>query len=108
MANMLLARGIYGLTTGPTATLMLTDPVVATLLGVVVLGEALAPVAALGVALVFAGLLLQGMVLARDEPAPRKGSHPVAAARGPTVPAPPDRRSVGGRLLQRQAAARRA
>ena len=68
IANTLLTRGIHGLTPGPVATLMLTDPMVATLLGVVVLGEVLAPVAAVGVALVFAGLLLQGIVLAREEP----------------------------------------
>ena len=68
IANVLLARGIHGLPPGPAATLMLTDPVVATLLGVVVLGEAITPVAALGVALVLAGLVLQGVVVARAEP----------------------------------------
>jgi DME family drug/metabolite transporter len=68
IANVVLARGIHGLPPGPTATLMLTDPVVATLLGVVVLGEALGPVAALGVALVLAGLVLQGIVVARTSP----------------------------------------
>ena len=47
---------------------MLTDPVVATVLGVVVLGEALAPVAAVGVMMVLGGLVLQGLVLAREEP----------------------------------------
>jgi uncharacterized membrane protein len=47
---------------------MLTDPVVATLLGVVVLGESLPMVAGLGVALVLAGLVLQGVVVARAEP----------------------------------------
>jgi drug/metabolite transporter, DME family len=64
----LLARGIHGLTPGPVATLMLTDPLVATLLGVLVLGESLAPIAGVGVVLVLAGLLLQGVVLAREEP----------------------------------------
>ena len=68
IANVLLARGIHGLPPGPTATLMLTDPLVATLLGVVVLGEALTPLAALGVGLVLAGLVLQGVVVARGEP----------------------------------------
>ena len=68
IANVLLARGIHGLPPGPTATLMLTDPVVATLLGVLVLGEALTPLAALGVGLVLAGLVLQGVVVARGEP----------------------------------------
>ena len=68
VANVLLTRGIHGLTPGPAATLMLTDPLVATVLGVVVLGEALAAVAAVGVVLVLAGLLLQGVVLARATP----------------------------------------
>jgi DME family drug/metabolite transporter len=67
-ANTLLTRGIHGLRPGPVATLMLTDPVVATILGVAVLGEALAPVAAVGVAMVLVGLVLQGLVLAREEP----------------------------------------
>ena len=68
IANVLLTRGIHGLPPGPVATLMLTDPVVATVLGVVVLGEALSPVAGLGVVLVLAGLVLQGLVLARAAP----------------------------------------
>lgn len=68
IANVVLARGIHGLPPGPTATLMLTDPVVATLLGVLVLGEALTPLAGIGVALVLAGLVLQGVVVARAEP----------------------------------------
>ena len=68
IANVLLARGIRGLTAGPATTLMLADPVVATILGVVVLGEALAPVAAVGMLLVLAGLLLQGVLVARAAP----------------------------------------
>ena len=68
IANVLLARGIHGLPPGPAATLMLTDPVVATLLGVIVLGEAMTPLAAAGVAMVLAGLVLQGVVVARSAP----------------------------------------
>lgn len=68
IANVLLARGIHGLPPGPAATLMLTDPVVATLLGVIVLGEAITPLAAAGVAMVLAGLVLQGVVVARSAP----------------------------------------
>ena len=68
IANVLLARGIRGLTAGPATTLMLVDPVVATILGVLVLGETLVPVAAIGMLLVLAGLLLQGVLVARDEP----------------------------------------
>ena len=71
VANVLHARGIGGLTPGPVTTLMLADPVVATILGVVLLGESLAPVSMVGVLLVLAGLLLQGVLVARsksDEP----------------------------------------
>jgi drug/metabolite transporter (DMT)-like permease len=49
---------------------MLTDPLVATLLGVAVLGESLGAAEWLGVALVSAGLVLQAVALAR---APRPG-----------------------------------
>ncbi len=69
LANVLLTRGIHGLLPGPAATLMLVDPVVATMLGVLVLGEALAPLAALGVVLVLAGLVAQGVQVARSAPA---------------------------------------
>ena len=68
IGNVLLARGIHGLRPGPVATLMLADPLVATLLGVMVLGETLPPVAAVGAVLVLAGLLLQGLVVARETP----------------------------------------
>ncbi len=59
LGNTWLAHGVRGLGPGPAATLMLLDPVTATLLGVVVLGEAIVPVAALGIILVLAGLTLQ-------------------------------------------------
>jgi DME family drug/metabolite transporter len=68
IANVLLTRGIHGLPPGPVATLMLTDPLVATILGVVVLGESLAPIAAAGVVLVFAGLVLQALAEGRATP----------------------------------------
>lgn len=68
VANVLLARGIRGLSAGPVVTLMLADPVVATVLGVVVLDEVLAPPAVLGMALVLAGLLLQAVTVAREVP----------------------------------------
>jgi DME family drug/metabolite transporter len=68
IANVLLTRGIHGLTPGPAATLMLVDPVVATVLGVAVLGEAIAPVAALGVLVVLAGIVLQGVIVVRETP----------------------------------------
>lgn len=68
VANLLLARGMRALASGPVATLMLADPVVATVLGVVVLGERLAPAAAAGVLLVLGGLLLQAALAARGGP----------------------------------------
>jgi DME family drug/metabolite transporter len=68
VANVLLTRGIHGLRPGPAATLMLTDPAVATMLGVLVLGEALTPMAAVGVILVLGGLVAQGALEARSRP----------------------------------------
>ena len=69
LANVLLARGMRTLTPGPATTLMLTDPVVATVLGVVVLGEVLAPIEAIGVAVILGGLFLQGSLASRGTPA---------------------------------------
>ena len=68
IANVVLSLGLGNLSPGPVTTLMLSDPLVATILGVVVLGETLGPAAWLGVALVSAGLVLQGVVLARERP----------------------------------------
>jgi len=67
LANVLLTRGMRVLTPGPATTLMLTDPVVATALGVVVLGETLAPVAVAGVLVILIGLLLQGVLVGRED-----------------------------------------
>ena len=69
LANVLLTRGIRRLASGPVTTLMLGDPAVATVLGVLVLGETLAPAATLGVLVIFAGLFLQGVLATRDMPA---------------------------------------
>ena len=66
VANVLFARAVHGLTPGPVTTLMLADPVVATVLGVVVLGERLAAPAIVGVVLLLGGLLLQGVLAARE------------------------------------------
>lgn len=66
VANLLLSRGIHALPIGPVATLTLSDPLVATVLGVVVLGEAIAPIAVVGIVLVFVGLALQGSAIARE------------------------------------------
>lgn len=58
---LLFARGLARLPAGPVATLMLAEPVVATVLGVGVLGERLTLVSAVGVGLLLVGLLLQGV-----------------------------------------------
>jgi len=59
LANSLLASGVQRLGPGPASTLMLADPVTATVLGVVVLHEVLTGAAMAGIALVLAGLALQ-------------------------------------------------
>jgi drug/metabolite transporter, DME family len=69
IANVLQIRGLHGLPPGPVSTLMLVDPLTATLLGVFVLGESLTPVAAVGLVLVLAGLVMQGRAVAKAEPA---------------------------------------
>jgi DME family drug/metabolite transporter len=76
IANVVLSVGLGTLSPGPVTTLMLTDPLVATLLGVAVLGESLGAAEWLGVALVSAGLVLQTVALAR---APRRGRAPTVA-----------------------------
>jgi len=63
--NILWVTGLAGLAPGPSSTLMLTEPAVATLLGIVVLGESLAIAGIVGIVLVMVGLLLQGLALAR-------------------------------------------
>jgi DME family drug/metabolite transporter len=73
LANVLLTRGMRTLTPGPATTLMLTDPVVATVLGVVVLGETLVTVEVLGVLVILTGLFLLGVLASRsasEEPEP--------------------------------------
>jgi drug/metabolite transporter, DME family len=57
LAYVLFARGLRRLTPGETATLTLAEPLTATGLGIVALGERPGAVAGLGAALVLAGLL---------------------------------------------------
>jgi DME family drug/metabolite transporter len=57
LAYVLFARGLRRLTPGETATLTLAEPLTATGLGVLVLGERPGAVAVAGAALVLAGLL---------------------------------------------------
>ena len=68
LANVLLTRGMRTLTPGPATTLMLTDPVVATVLGVIVLGETLVAVEVIGVLVILTGLFLQGVLASRTAP----------------------------------------
>lgn len=68
LANTWLARGVHGLGPGPASTLMLADPVTATVLGVVVLLEAITVPAAVGIGLVMVGLALQAAVPRQARP----------------------------------------
>jgi DME family drug/metabolite transporter len=65
-AYVLFGRGLRHLPAGPVTTLVLAEPVVATVLGVVVLGEQLAPLGWVGAVLVLAGLVLQGVAATRS------------------------------------------
>ena len=67
-ANWLHVRGLSVLQPAQVTTLMLLEPLMATLLGIVILDEVLSFAATIGVVLVLAGLLLQGGVLARKRP----------------------------------------
>jgi DME family drug/metabolite transporter len=75
LANVFAVQGMRGMTPGPASTLLLADPLTATVLGVAVLGETLSPIAWLGLVLVLVGLVLQARALrpehvSPDEPAP--------------------------------------
>jgi DME family drug/metabolite transporter len=59
LANALQILGMRGITPGVAATMMLSDPVAAAILGVVVLGEVLTAQGAIGLALVIIGLAMQ-------------------------------------------------
>ena len=65
VAYVLFGRGLRHLPAGPVTTLVLAEPVVATILGVAVLGETLPPVGWIGAGLVLAGLALQGVAATR-------------------------------------------
>ena len=67
---LLFVRGLAALPAGPVTTLMLAEPVVATGLGIVALGERLTPLGAVGAGLVLVGLLVQGRGSATAVPAP--------------------------------------
>jgi DME family drug/metabolite transporter len=85
LAYGLFVRGLAVLPAGPVTTLVLAEPVVATVLGTVLLGERLSPVAGAGAGLILVGLVVQG----RGASAPararrqrgRSGSRSTSAAR---------------------------
>jgi drug/metabolite transporter, DME family len=84
VAYVLFGRGLHVLPAGPVATLVLAEPLVATLLGILLLGERLGIAGWIGAALVAAGLLLQGLTSIRS--------------RGDDADADPDRALVEGTL----------
>lgn len=65
VAYLLFGRGLRHLPAGPVTTLVLAEPLVATLLGVAVLGERLGPLGWVGCVLVVAGLAVQGLASSR-------------------------------------------
>ena len=67
LANVLAVLGMRGMTAGPAATLLLADPLTATVLGVLVLGESLTAVAWIGLVLVLVGLVLQARALRPED-----------------------------------------
>lgn len=60
VANVLYTKGLGGLPVPTTVTLSLADPMTATVLGALLLGQFLAPVGWAGLAVLFGGLVLQG------------------------------------------------
>jgi drug/metabolite transporter, DME family len=77
LAYVLFSRGLRGLTSGETATLVLAEPLTATALGVVALGEQPSAAAAVGAALVLVGLAILALPRRRGE------ATPAAAAAAP-------------------------
>lgn len=70
-AYLLFGRGLAVLAAGPVTTLVLAEPLVATALGVGLLGERLPALGVVGAGLVLAGLALQGVASTRERrPAP--------------------------------------
>jgi DME family drug/metabolite transporter len=71
LAYVLFARGLRHLTPGETATLTLAEPLTATGLGILALGERPGVTAAIGAALVLAGLLALAVPARERETNPR-------------------------------------
>jgi drug/metabolite transporter, DME family len=71
VANVSVIIGLRGMAPGPAATLQLADPLTATMLGILLLGETVSPIGIVGIVLVLIGLVLQSRALARTaKPAP--------------------------------------
>jgi drug/metabolite transporter, DME family len=68
LAYVLFARGLRSLTPGETATLTLAEPLTATGLGILALGERPGALAAVGAGLVLAGLLALAVPARRPMP----------------------------------------
>ena len=66
LANTLQLHGHHALGPAPVNTLMLAEPVLATVFGVVLLGEPLTALGIAGLVLVLAGLVIQSVALARS------------------------------------------
>ena len=66
LANTLQVVGLQRLSPGPTATLLLADPLTATILGVLILDESLTALATFGLLLVSVALVWQGLAQSRE------------------------------------------
>lgn len=85
LAYVLFARGLQRLTSGETATLTLAEPLTATALGVVVLGEDPTAVTAAGAALVLAGLVVLAAGGRRPSPGPAAALRTVRGGGSPVL-----------------------
>jgi drug/metabolite transporter, DME family len=96
LAYVLFARGLQRLGAGETATLTLAEPLTATALGIVVLGESPTAVTAAGAALVLAGLAVLALGARAPWRAPR-GGVPAGGITGPAggVPGAPGVAAAG-------------
>jgi DME family drug/metabolite transporter len=65
LANTLQVVGLQRLSPGPTATLLLADPLTATLLGIFILDETITPIATIGLLFVSIALVWQGVAQSR-------------------------------------------
>lgn len=67
LANVLHILGLHRLQPGPVTTLMLSAPLTATVIGVLVFGEPLTPASAIGAFLVLLGIALQGRATEQEQ-----------------------------------------